>query len=738
MKHQLISIIVSLSLCQSMHAQEINVSPTPQQVTTSGKSVTTPLSFQLIGADEACPQAVTQIKSLLGSRINSTGFPIYIGEKNDKPMRKFKKMVPDNAEGYYLSIQKGQIVLAGNDERGTFYAVQTLAQLLKDEAIKDSLNPAMPETEIKDYPDIRFRGVVEGFYGTPWSHEARLRQLRFYGENKLNTYIYGPKDDPYHSTPNWRLPYPAKEAEQIKQLIESAHDNSVDFVWAIHPGQDIKWNDADRSKVIEKFESMYQLGVRAYAVFFDDISGEGTDANRQAELLNYIDDHFIKEKKDVTALIMCPTEYNKSWSNPKGNYLTTLGTKLNPTVQIMWTGDRVISDMSSEGLNWINERIKRPAYIWWNFPVSDYVRDHLLMGAVYGNEKGIEKDMSGFVSNPMEHAEASKVALYGVADYTWNMEKYDSQQAWVRSMSAILPDAGEALYTFCKHNSDLGKNGHGYRRVESVEIQPVVEKFANSYQSGKEGDANDFAILKTEFEKIVEASDLLFTSTGNPSLIEEMKPWLYQFRILGNLGNEALALTESLKQDQKEVFERKYAHIKALQKLSYEIEQSYNQNPYQPGIKTGSKVLLPFINQIFSTATQRFNDRYNAQLTATTYYIPHQLTSDVEQLRNQPLQYAANTVLISPLLEVIKWPAGKYVQIDFDKVYPSFALDFNFGAKELPSWGKLEVSADGKEWKAIEFSTGKKEMPIKAIRLSNGGSKDEETMLKKFAVTLTK
>ena len=57
-------------------------------------------------------------------------------------------------------------------------------------------------------PGRMFPGVVEGFYGTPWSHEARLRQLRFYGENKLNTYIYGSKDDLFHSSPNWREPYP--------------------------------------------------------------------------------------------------------------------------------------------------------------------------------------------------------------------------------------------------------------------------------------------------------------------------------------------------------------------------------------------------------------------------------------------------------------------------------------------------------------------------------------------------
>ena len=89
----------------------------------------------------------------------------------------------------------------------------------------------------------------------------------------------------------------------------------------------------------------------------------------------------------------------------------------------MWTGDRVISDITQDGIQWINERIKRPAYIWWNFPVSDYVRDHLLMGPVYGNDTQIAHQMSGFVTNPMEHAEASKIAIYSVASYAWNPTK---------------------------------------------------------------------------------------------------------------------------------------------------------------------------------------------------------------------------------------------------------------------------------------------------------------------------
>ncbi|MGL4805331.1 MAG: beta-N-acetylglucosaminidase domain-containing protein, partial [Bacteroidales bacterium] len=211
---------------------------------------------------------------------------------------------------YKLKITDKEIKIEANTDQGYFYAIQTMAQMIRmNNGIAE-----LPQCEISDYPNVAYRGTVEGFYGEPWSHQDRIEQLKFYGKLKLNTYIYGPKDDPYHSSPNWRKPYPEAEAKQIEELAKVAADNHVDFVWAIHPGKDIQWNKEDSLAIINKFEMMYQLGVRSFAVFFDDISGAGVNAEKQAALLNYIQTEFLDKKKDGTPLIMCPTEYNKSWS----------------------------------------------------------------------------------------------------------------------------------------------------------------------------------------------------------------------------------------------------------------------------------------------------------------------------------------------------------------------------------------------------------------------------------------
>ena len=538
MNRKIIFLVLCLLSGYIAMAQQAEVSPVPQNMQLKAGHLSLGGEVQVLGREEADSHAVAKLDALLPLGDGKNGkVDIYIGERGDKAVRKYAQKIPKEAEGYYLSVDENKIVLAGNDERGTFYAVQTLAQLL-DKGV-------LPFVEITDYPVVRFRGVVEGFYGTPWSHEARMSQLEFYGRHKMNTYIYGPKDDPYHRTPHWREPYPEEEARQIAELARQAKENAVDFVWAIHPGQDIKWNDADRDLLLAKFEKMYRLGVRSFAVFFDDISGEGTNPEKQAALLNYIDERFIQAKGDVTPLIMCPTIYNKAWNGQLPDYLPTLGERLNPSIQIMWTGNSVISDITLEGVEWVNPLIKRKAYIWWNYPVTDYIRDRLLMGRVYGLEKEAGSQISGFTSNPMEHPEASKIAIASIADFAWNPQAFDSEASWKRAVRDVLPGDADALQVFASHNADLGENGHGYRREESVEIQPVAQRYLNACRTAGAGTREDALLLRRAYADMVEAADRLLVNEENPALIRELKPWLLQFRVVGVSGMAAIDLMEA-------------------------------------------------------------------------------------------------------------------------------------------------------------------------------------------------
>ena len=599
MKHRLILFFsIALLLSATMQAAGKYLHPAPQQMSATGDSISIPTDYRMYvfeeGADEP---ALKLLYSFLPYSAEKAGFGIYVGARGDKSVKKFSRNIPQKAEGYYLKIDDNNIVIAGADRRGLFYGVQTLLQLAE--------NGKLPAVEITDYPDVPYRGVVEGFYGKPWSHMARLRQLEFYGRNKMNVYIYGPKDDPYHRTPDWRIPYPEEEAERMMELVQAATDNNVIFYWAIHPGQDIKWNDEDRDNLLQKFEHMYQLGVRGFAVFFDDISGEGTKADKQAELLNYIDDNFIQTKHDVAPLIMCPTEYNKSWTKLEGGYLATLGERLNKDIHIMWTGDKVVETIDMETLDFVNPLIKRKAFIWWNFPVSDYVQPHLLMGEVYGNGLDIKDDVSAFVSNPMEYAEASKIAIQSIADYTWNMEAYDSRESWLQAIRDLMPENAEYLKTFVSHNSDLGPNGHNFQRMESEEIAPALDTLLNEFRDNGTVNRLAYEQVARECKNIITASYMLLTAEDNRPLAKEIKPWLRYFRELGEYGCAVLDMVRTAAEKDTESFEAAYRRAKALRTIMQMTDDTSNRDHRQPGVKCGTKRLLPAFDSLFEIACNK-------------------------------------------------------------------------------------------------------------------------------------
>lgn len=698
------------------------INPTPQSITLKEGIIVKPLNVRVVGSNKADKYAVELLESLFEVSNNKKDFTIIIGKKGDKEVRKYVKQIPNNPEGYWLSIEKDKIIIAGNDDRGTYYGVQTLKQLLNTEKLT--------LCEITDYPNITARGVVEGFYGDPWSFDSRMSHIEFYGEYKLNTYIYGPKDDPYHRSPHWRDPYPTEEAEEIKKYVEASEKNHVDFVWAIHPGMDIKWNIEDRDAMMNKLGLMYDLGVRAFAVFFDDISGEQVNADKQAELLNYIDDNFVKPKKDVLPLILCPTEYNKGWSNIEKGYLPTLGEKLNPSIHIMWTGDRVISDIDVQGLEWINGHIKRNAYVWWNFPVSDYVRDHMLLGPSYGLDNNAGGMMSGFMSNPMEHAEASKIAIYGVADYAWNVANYKPMDAWERALKRTMPDDNDALRVFAIHNSDLGPNGHGYRRDESWEFKETASRYLAGIKN-ENLDLNTLMSVRDEFADMLFASKVLMNSNDNPAMLKEVTPWLKQFRLISETALATTYLQEAIANDNQQKFNSLYNYIKDLKQEMFDNSNIYNQNPYQPGVKTASLVIEPLIDSTLVMVAKQYETKYDEKLESLADYNPHTIYSNIDQVKNQPVRFFRKNISISPMLEVIKVPAGGYFGIEMTPAQTIVSSKINLGFDEMPQWAGVEISIDGENWTSHD---GKTDENIRFIRLINKSDEEQECYLRTFEV----
>ena len=714
-------------------AQVSLVNPVPQEVSTNNVIFDAPAQWSISADKKNLSGYIYDALATASPEVaQKASFKVTIGIRGDKQVSKYKKLIPAKSEGYYLKVTDKEIVIAGNDKNGLFYGVQTLLGMMREGKLE--------ACTITDWPDVPFRGTVEGFYGTPWSHEARKSQLEFYGRNKMNVYIYGPKDDPWHRD-KWREPYPEVEANRIAELVEVAKKNGVNFYWAIHPGVDIKWNDEDRDFLMAKLEVMYQLGVRSFAVFFDDIWGEGAKADKQAALLNYIDDNFVQVKKDVAPLILCPTEYNKGWANEQGGYLRTLGSTLNKGIEVMWTGNSVVACIDKPTMEWINERIERKGYIWLNFPVNDFVRDHILMGPAYGNGLDIATDVSGFVSNPMEYAETSKISLYGIADYCWNMEAYDYQSNWEKSLKDILPSNHEALRIFALYNKDLGPNGHGFRREEGEELKEMAEK-------ALAGDFYSVGMLNSACYELGLACDILLNDNSNPQLLHELRPWIIQGKNLAAYGG-AVCLMRMLSDASQTssnfvTFENLYQQARSLQKQMFDLENNKAmRHPYQIGTKVGTKVMLPTLNKLFTMATEKYNEKKGTDLNTTAEYNPYKLTSSVKQLALLPVKLNGDRVEIASALEVINWQADGELMIESETPITFQGMDFNFGVNGVAKHFRLELFVNG-AWKEVGLLHYRDDDPVihtgnelggmtaTKLRITNKSGEEQKVYFKSF------
>lgn len=471
--------------------------------------------------------------------------------------------------------------------------------------------------------------------------------------------------------------------------MEACNRNRVDFVWAIHPGQDIKWNEEDYRNLVNKFNWMYDLGVRSFAIFFDDISGEGTNPRKQTELLNRLNEDFVKAKEGVAPLIVCPTDYSRLWANPSPNgSLAIYGKTLDPSINVFWTGDVVCSDLTRETMDWVNSRIRRPALYWWNFPVTDYARHIIMQGPSYGLDTTLtNREVCGLISNPMEHGEASKLALYSVADYGWNVSAYNAIDSWERGLAELAPEVKDAYRTFAIHSCDTET---GYRRAESWETKTF--RMNDPYTQA------DYDALLREFEQVEKTPALMEAACKNRLLLNELRPWLTEFGKLGTRGKKALRLMELYKTGSAVDFWK--AYIDNL--MTQEDLKAYNAH------KAGTMKLQPFYEYAMDDLLNAFYTR-EAGRKPTTYraigsFATLATTQSKLMFDNDTTTYYTSGTAQND---------HSWIGVDLGWVKPVSEVSILQGRNSTDDVdyldrALLEYSADGKTWTALTDTLEKK------------------------------
>uniref|UniRef100_A0A8C0G3V7 Protein O-GlcNAcase n=1 Tax=Chelonoidis abingdonii TaxID=106734 RepID=A0A8C0G3V7_CHEAB len=193
-----------------------------------------------------------------------------------------------------------------------------------------------------------------GFYGRPWVMEQRKELFRRLQKWGLNTYLYAPKDD-YKHRMFWREMYSVEEAEQLMTLISAAQEYEIEFIYAISPGLDITFsNPKEVSTLKRKLDQVSQFGCRSFALLFDDIDHNMCAADKEvfssfAHAQVSITNEIYQYLGEPDTFLFCPTEYCGTFCYPnvaQSPYLRTVGEKLLPGIEVLWTADTEDSTVS--------------------------------------------------------------------------------------------------------------------------------------------------------------------------------------------------------------------------------------------------------------------------------------------------------------------------------------------------------------------------------------------------------
>ena len=597
----------------------------------------------------------------------------------------------NHAEGYVLTSSddenaNGDVTIIGSDADGAYYGIMTLRQMLEQKSADDRI----AEVTIEDYPEIEFRGYIEGFYGYPWTHEERMSLMEDTAKYKMNTYIYAPKDDPYHRT-NWKELYPDVQAQQIAELAQAGHENNFNFCWTIHPGATLQFNDTDFNALIKKYEQLYDLGVRQFGVLFDD-TNDWYNGAAQVAFINRIDDEFVKKKGDVKPLIVVAARYNAAWG-PSASYFTPYMRDLHEDIQIMWTGAATMSNISREVYEWPKTwtGVDRDLAVWWNYPVNDYCDGKLVMAPLHNLNPDLD-NVTGFFSNPMQQADASKVALFSIADYTWNTDSFEYMDSWERAIEELVPEASDAFKHFAEDTSYLKDDGGTSGEFLYNESWNSVGLIDNLNAAITEGtDISEPAqALMDKFIQIQEDAAAL-AEIENVNLAEEINEHREAYASLGVAGENAiLALLAATDGDLSGWVEYNAAAQEALSDSNNHIIVSLEDSGTKQSVaEVGTQYLKPAVTNILNAAETRIGESAFKQFETEVTDADGTVDCSVSQDQGKYTITDAAAVL----------DPGEAVQIALPKAMQISSIIMEADVTEGLA---METSLNGLEWTAAE------------------------------------
>ncbi|MFM8793772.1 MAG: beta-N-acetylglucosaminidase domain-containing protein [Acidimicrobiales bacterium] len=261
-------------------------------------------------------------------------------------------------------------------------------------------------------PTTRPFGVIEGFYGDPWSLAERLACIDALASWGANTYVWAPKSEPRHRD-SWDEAFTAAEIECFAAM--AARDGRVRVSVGLTPG-----DGATVDLVVRKLAPALAVTDGAVTLCFDDLPAlEAADHHR--DIANGV---AAATGRDVW---LVPTHYAGTVGSP---YLGRLHDGLDAAVTVMWTGQHVVTPAITAADVAARTAVcgGRAPLVWDNVPVNDAMMSgHLHISPFVGREPAAAGASAGWLLNPMLSMRASLPTIRSACAW-WHGE--DALAAW--------------------------------------------------------------------------------------------------------------------------------------------------------------------------------------------------------------------------------------------------------------------------------------------------------------------
>jgi len=310
-------------------------------------------------------------------------------------------------------------------------------------------------------------GVIEGFYGPPWSWSDRRSVARHLGEHGMTHYVWAPKDDPRHRS-RWAEPHDVADLAGFEALADDGH---ATLGYGISP-VDLEVGDpAHLGALWAKVVSAVERGAGLVVLCLDDIAVRDRLGDDHAGLVRWLHDRLDGR----TALAVVPTHYAGTTTS---RYLDAFVAGVPAEIPIGWTGPSVVNPVI--GAADAHARAKavggRKPLLWDNSHINDgLAADRLLLGPLTGRDPELRRELSGYLANGARQPRSFCLPLTSTAAWC---RGGDPRQSWEREAGglAVLARAcdGDDLLSLAEEAARGGSRSGELRELLTEAAQFVA------------------------------------------------------------------------------------------------------------------------------------------------------------------------------------------------------------------------------------------------------------------------